>query len=151
MIQLSLFDEINGPAMQVGGFIPAIKAALYAAAKRSTLSRDELVERMNGIAMAAGVRMTQGRAKGISRETLDKWLAAEEREHVPSLVAVHIACVALNDVGPLKAWLAAFGCGVMTAEDKKLCAYGRAVLEDKMRSKSKRRLEEELLTKLEGR
>ncbi|WP_235956937.1 hypothetical protein [Fundidesulfovibrio magnetotacticus] len=100
---------------------------------------------MNALAVSAGVRMTKGRSKVISLDTLDKWLSSEEREHVPSLLALHIFCLALEDTAPLRAWLAAFGCDVMTAEDRKLRDYGRACIEDKARAKAKRKLEDMIL------
>ena len=91
------------------------------------------------------MRMTKGRSRTISLDTLEKWLSTEEREHVPSLIALHIFCLALNDTAPFQTWLTAFGCDVMTPEDRRLRDYGSACIEDKARAKRKRKLEEKLL------
>lgn len=143
--QLSLFDNSNSKALQAGGIVAAIKAAMAGAAKQSAFSREQVVDRMNDIAVTAGMRMTKGRSRTISLDTLEKWLSTEEREHVPSLIALHIFCLALNDTAPFHTWLATFGCDVMTPEDRRLRDYGRACIEDKARAKRKRKLEEKLL------
>lgn len=144
-LQLSLFEEANSRTMQVAGFVSAIKAAMFRAARDSAMSREQITDRMNDVALAAGVRMTQGRARIISQDTLDKWLSADDREHVPSMLAVHVFCAALGTIAPLRVWLSSFGCDVMTPADRKLRNYGQACIEGKVRAKSKRRLEDELL------
>lgn len=145
MRQMSLFEENNTRAQRFHGFVPAIKAAMARAAKTSRFSREQILDQMNAIALESGERMTRGRAKTISLDTLDKWLAPDEREHVPGLKALHIFCIALDDPSPLQSWLAAFGCEAMTPEDRKLRDYGRACIENKARARAKRRLEEDLL------
>jgi hypothetical protein len=73
-LQLSLFEEANSRTMQVAGLVSAIKGAMFRAARDSAMSREQITARMNDIALAAGVRMTQGRARIISQDTVDKWL-----------------------------------------------------------------------------
>jgi len=155
---LSLFDDDNKraearsrKAMRAAGFVSALKGAMFRAAKSSPLSRDQIVDEMNTLAAAAGRRLTQGRAKCIARDTLDKWLSSEEAEHVPSMYAVHIFCLAIDDPSPLCFWLES-GFGIQTAEPEtfKLAEFARGVLEHKLRTKRQRRLEEELMSNLEG-
>ena len=124
--QLSLLVETQS-IMQAAALVQALKATMRSCASLCRFSRLEIVEKMNAITLAAGVRMTAGRAKGISVDTLDKWLSPEEREHVPSLVALHIFCLALQDATPLRVWLETFGIKSMTPEDEVLRDYGQAM------------------------
>lgn len=129
MQQLSLFTE-STRIMQAGAFISAIKAALRRAAEDCGLSRDQIVEAINAVTLATGKRLTAGRSKVIHRDTLDKWLASEEAEHVPGLLAVHVFCIATASNTPLLVWLALLGGGeLMTEEDRFFRDYGRAVIE----------------------
>lgn len=155
---LSLFDDANRKAeersrkaMRAAGFVSALKGAMFRSAKASALSRDQIVDEMNELAAAAGKRLTQGRAKGIARDTLDKWLASEDAEHVPGIYAVHVFCLALDDPTPLRFWLdSGFGEKTAGPETLKLAEYARGVLEHKLRTKRQRHLEDELISKLEG-
>ena len=83
-----------------------------------------------------------------SLDTLEKWLATEEREHIPSLMALHIFCLALGSASPLGAWLSIYGCDVMTPTDRRLRDYGRICIEDKKRAGGKRSLEKRILEDL---
>lgn len=161
---LSLFDDANRmaeenrsaevrsrKAMRAAGFINALKGSMFRAAKASPLSRDQIVDEMNELAAAAGRRLTQGRAKGIARDTLDKWLATEDVDHVPSIYAVHVFCLALDDPSPLRFWLEAmFGETTAGPDILKLAEYARGVLEHKLRTKRQRTLEDHLISKLEA-
>lgn len=160
---LSLFDDANRKAeenrsaevrsrkaMRAAGFVSALKGAMFRAAKACPLSRDQIVDEMNALAAAAGRRLTQGRAKGITRDTLDKWLATEDADHVPSLYAVHVYCLALDDPSPLRFWLALHGEITAGPDILKLAEYARGVLEHKLRTKRQRTLEDQLISKLEG-
>lgn len=128
--QLSLFTE-STQIMQAGAFVPAIKAALRRAAEESGMSREQIVDAMNAITLATGKQLTAGRSKKIHQDTLDKWLASEEKDHVPSLLAVHVFCVAAKTHTPLVAWITLLGGGVevMTEEDRFFRDYGRAIIE----------------------
>lgn len=145
MKQLSLFQDAEGHTMHVAGFMTAIKAAMFNAARESPLSRAQIAARMNQMAQDAGVRLTKGRSRAISQDTLDKWLSVDDREHPPSLLALHVFCLALRDHAPLHVLLAGHGCQIMSKEDSKMAAYGRACIKGKAQARAKRRLEEELL------
>jgi hypothetical protein len=143
-VQLSLLEEDNQAPLVMAGLVVAVKAAMNRAAERCTLSREQIADRMNHIALIAGVRMTKGNARKISAATLEKWLNPVERGHVPSLLAVNIFCRALGDAGPLAVQLQAHGLEIMTEEDRKLLDYGKACAQAKKAGKAKRKLEEEL-------
>lgn len=142
--QLSLFDADNKAVGAVCGLTGLIRVAMNRAAAKSPLSRAQIVERMNHIALTSGKRMTQGKAKTISLDTLEKWLNPEA-DVVPSLQAVDIFMRAVGDLAPLEAWLSTHDCALMTPQKAKLCVYAQNVLDGKRRAKAQRRLEEDLL------
>lgn len=141
MRQLSLFDDDLGA---LAGVMPAIRAAMNRAAGADIEGRKKLVDRINTIATNAGVRLTQGNTKAISKDLLDKWLSPSDRDHTPSLLAVVVFCKATNDPAPLKAALKALGLDVMTDEDRRHRDYGRACLEEKAVRRRKKQLEDTL-------
>lgn len=140
-VQLSLFDD---KAAKLAGLNATLKASMQRALSASALSREQLLDRMNGLARDAGVKLTTGNAHQLSLATLDKWLNPSDREHLPSVLALHVFCLALNNVQPLAHLLGLHGCGVMTAEDKRLRDYGHVCWEAKRRRKTARQLELEL-------
>lgn len=143
MRQLTLFE--NDDSQALAGVVPAVRAAMNAAADGSEEGRKLLVDRLNALAASANVRLTAGNAKSISKDTLDKWLSPSDRDHPPSILAVVALCLATGDPAAIRAMLKPLGLDVMTAEDKRLRDYGRTCIEDKKRAKAKRRLEDELL------
>lgn len=143
-MQLNLFPDDNRLPLMVAGLVAATKTALNRAAAASQLSRAQITDRANAIAQAAGVRLTQGNAKSVGADLVDKWLNPSEREHVPSLLAVNVLCLALGDPAPLAAMLQAHGCELMTAEDRQMRDYGRACAKARQVAKLKRKFEEEL-------
>lgn len=139
--QYSLLDDTSS---HLAGLIPAIRAAMNAAAGSDDQGRKRLVDRINAVAVSAGVRLTAGNVKAISKDTLDKWLSPGDRDHTPSLLAVVVFCLATKNYDPLRMLLRVVGLDVMTAEDRKLRDYGRACASEREARKRKKRLEEEI-------
>ena len=106
--------------------------------------RKALPDKINAVASASGVRLTAGNTRAISKDTLDKWLSPSDESHPPSILAVLAFCLATNDSAPLRAMLRSVGLDVMTAEDRKVCEYGRTLIEQKKMRKRLRKLEDEL-------
>jgi 2-oxoglutarate dehydrogenase complex dehydrogenase (E1) component-like enzyme len=144
MRQLSLFDTTDD-AHGLAGVVPAVRAAMNAAAGASEEGRKLLVDSLSALAASANVRLTAGNAKSISKDTLDKWLSPSDRDHPPSILSVVALCMATGDAGAIRAMLRPLGLDVMTNEDRKLRDYGLAVIDGKAKAKAKRRMEEELL------
>ncbi|MGE4297568.1 MAG: hypothetical protein AB7E47_06020 [Desulfovibrionaceae bacterium] len=142
MKQASLFD--NDAASHLAGLVPAIRAAMHRAAGTDDDGRKLLVDKINAVAASAGVRLTAGNAKAISKDTLDKWLSPSDRDHTPSLLAVAAFVQATGNVEPLRVLLRGAGLDVMTDEDKRLRDYGKACVHEKQARKRKRRLEEDI-------
>lgn len=138
---LSLFDD--GPDYgHLAGLIPAIRAAMNRAAGKDEAGRKLLVDKINSIAASAGIRLTAGNTKSISKDTLDKWLAPGDRGHTPSILAVIVFCAATDDHAPLRMMAKGLGLDVMNEEDRKLRDYGRACIAERSARKRKRQLED---------
>lgn len=142
MRQFSLFDGSNDSAL--AGLVPAMRAAMNVAAGQDEDGRKRLVDRINQIAASAGIRLTAGNTRAISKDTLDKWLSPSDRDHTPSLLAVVAFCRATGDAGALRVLLRTMGLDVMTEEDRRLRDYGRACLEERAARKRKRQLEDDI-------
>lgn len=141
MRQASLFDNYA----PLASAMPAIKAAMRAVAGAPEgEGRKALPDKINAVASASGVRLTAGNTRVISKDTLDKWLSPSDESHPPSILAVLAFCLATDDSTPLRAMLRSVGLDVMTAEDRKVCEYGRALIEQKKMRKRLRKLEDEL-------
>ena len=141
MRQVSLFDDDHG---RLSGLLPAMRAAMNRAAGEDEDGRKLLVDRINAVARDAGIRLTAGNAKVISKDTLDKWLNPNDRDHTPSILAVAVFCRATKEAAPLRALLRALGLDVMTEEDCKLRDYGRACLNERTARKRKKMLEDSI-------
>lgn len=143
--QIGLFEQDGGRmASHVAGLMTAVRACMAQAAARSQLSRAQILDRINAIILAAGVRLTKGNAKAISGDTLDKWLNPGEREHAPSLLAVNVFCLAVGDASAVAAMLHLHGMEPMTTEDRKFRDYGRAMAHQRKVRKALRKIEEDL-------
>lgn len=144
-IRLSLLDDGSVTA-KVAGLIPAIKFAMQRAISetRPVLSREQVLDRMNRIAREAGVKLTMGNARKLALPTLEKWLNPGDREHLPSILALHVFCLAVGSLTPFAFLLGLHGCGLMTPDDRKLRDYGLACIETKSKRKTLKRLEEEI-------
>jgi hypothetical protein len=136
--QCSLFMDDHGA---LAGLIPAMRAAMNRAAGEDESGRKLLVDRINGVAQAAGIRLTAGNTKAISKDTLDKWLNPNDRDHTPGILAMATFCVATKDVAAVRALLRVLGLDIMTEEDRKHRDYGRACLAEREARRRKKMLE----------
>jgi hypothetical protein len=141
MRQLSLFDDHSADLAML---MARVKSAMNQSAMRCGASRDEIADRMNEIAKSAGVSLSRGNAKSVTLATLEKWLNPANAEHVPSILAVNVFCLATKSTAPLMVMLGLHGCGVMTPEDKKLRDYAKAILAEREARKRKKMMEMEL-------
>lgn len=97
-----------------------IKRQIRHVLTNSVLSRDQVVDRMNGIATAEGMRST------ISKAVLDGWCKDSDPARLPSLPWVIIFCRVTETVTPIEAMLRPLGCGVIDGDDKRHLAWARA-------------------------
>ena len=129
-------------ATQLAGALTAIKAAMRGiAGAAESEGRKALPDRLNALARQAGVKLTQGNKAGISKDTLDKWLAPSDTSHPPSVLALLAYYLATGSADHLRAMMNCVGLDIMTDEDRKFAEYGRAVWEAKAARERKRKLE----------
>jgi len=136
-----------------GGLVPSVKACMQRAlaAVTPSMSRDQLVDRMNFIAKQTGTRLTSERSRLLSLATLEKWLSPNDRDHVPSLEALDVFMRAVNTVEPLAQWADTHGCTLVSPDEKPFLLYGKAKFEAKEHSRQLKRLEDEIADALKGR
>lgn len=140
--QMGLFDKMPSVYTQLAGINAAIKAAMNQSADHCRrLSRPQILDAMNDLADAAGVKLTGGNAKQLSLATLEKWLAPSDTEHFPSPVAINIFCLVVDDCEPLRVQATLQGCELANAQDIRDRDLGRAYRQKKALTKRMKELE----------
>ena len=141
--QLSLFETENAATASIAGFDAVLKAAMNRAAAASPYSRPHLVDRINELTRASGIRLTRGNAKSISMDTLEKWLNPES-DQVPTTRAVHVFMLACGSTAPLVAWAGLHGCSIMTPGDRLKRDWAEKKLRIRRETKEAQQLEQQI-------
>lgn len=147
MKQFTLFHEENQEmeiqhlGASLASLMPMIRSRMNKVASNHHLSRDLIAERMTDIARSSGIKLSRGNAKSVKTDTLNKWLAPEDRDHPPSLQAIIAFAMATGDNSPLMPLLSVLGLEVMTEEDKQFRDYGKADIAAKKAQAERKRLE----------
>ncbi|MCL4503853.1 MAG: hypothetical protein M1438_18675 [Deltaproteobacteria bacterium] len=97
--QLSLYGERSS---LVADPLPAMKIAIKEAIRRAKLSREQIVDAMNHLAVVAGIQ------RRISKDVLDKWTAPTAEERIIHLELLQLFCLATGDYLPLEVYVKAF-------------------------------------------
>lgn len=134
--QLSLWDR---PSLNP---IPRVKEAMRQALKASSLSREQVVDRMNAIARAEGLS-TNGKARQVTADMLDKWVA-DSGEHLIPWKLLPIFCFVVENITPLHALAAPIGVSVIDKEDALLLQWAKAEMNGRKLKKQQRQLQERL-------
>lgn len=115
--QLDLFYKVAlNPTYEIKRMMRLIVA-------KNHLSREEIVDRMNKIAINEGMRTT------ISKATLDNWLKDSDIGRMPSPAWLTIFCYIMNDVRPINAMLNPLGCIALDKDKQKLLGWAEAEIE----------------------
>jgi len=109
-----------------------IKRQIRLLIAKSNMSRDEIVVRMNKIAVREGMRST------ITKATIDSWTKDSDPGRLPSPAWLTIFCYVMGSLGPISVMASPLGCAVIDNEDQKLLAWAKAELEKKRASKRAR-------------
>jgi len=152
--QLSLFSDFGGRGQgssssmigHVGGLTAALKACMQStlASAAPHFSRAQLVDRMNQIAKQNGIKVTTGRTRLLTTNILDKWLAPNDADDIPPLMAVEVFMLAVGSLAPLEMLAEFHGCKLLTPDETLLFEYGKAKFESKERSRQLRKLENDI-------
>ncbi len=114
------------------------------AAAAPSLSRAQLVDRMNEIARLQGIKITSGRSKVLTEPILEKWLAPNDTDDVPPIAALAVFMAAVGSFEPLKVWAELCGCKLVSPDEIPVLLYGKEKLEAKERARRIKRLEEDI-------
>lgn len=138
--QLSLFDQ---PTFNT---VYPQKEAMNQAVKESGLSREELVEKMNALAVKYGVSLANGSNKELTMATFEKWLNPTDISRQMPMRALPIFCAICGDPGPMAVLARPTGFQIIGQEDHQLLKWARAYQKARAAKQVMRRLEPDLIT-----
>ncbi len=135
--QLDLFGEQNL------NIVAEVKRQIRIALGKTVLSRDQVVDRMNGLAARDGLKKT------VTKAALDSWCKDSDPGRMPGLGGLILLCRVLGTVEPIRALARPLGCEIVGVEDRKVLVWGKAEIE-KRKAIKKARLALESLEAGEG-
>lgn len=118
-----------------------LKEAMNAAAKRCGLSRQEITDRMNELAGRYGVCLVKGNGRGLTVESLEKWLNPVDTSRQIPTRALPIFCAVVNDVTALEILAKPLQAQVIGTKDQQLLRWAKAYFEARKCRKIMRQLE----------
>lgn len=136
--QLNLFNQ---PSLNTN---KALKDQMAQSYKECGLSMDEVLDRMNDLAGRYGVRLVRGRGQQLSKSSLEKWLNAQDMEHLPQPNSLVIFCAAIIDNRPMQVLCAPLGGAFIDAEEVKMLSWAKEYHRAKDARKRMKKLEAEL-------
>lgn len=136
--QLSLFDQASLNVNRV------LKEQIALSAKESEWSREQLLDRMNDLAVRYGVRLMKGSAKVLTMTTFEKWLNVGAMEHIPPINSLVIFCAALDDSRAMQVLLRPLGAEIIEESDAKLLLWAKEYHRAKDARQKMKKLESEL-------
>ncbi len=141
MRQGSLLDDTQ---VALSGLIPTLRASLGLALGQDEEGRKRLVDRLNMLCAQAGIKLTAGNARSVSKDTVDKWVSPADRDHTPSVLAVVAVCMVTKNAEPLRLLARACGLDVITQDERDILEYAKAELEEEAARKRKHALRKRL-------
>ena len=97
-----------------------IKRCLRLALSGSALSRDQIVDLVNRLAVREGLR------KSVSKSVLDSWVKDSDQSRLPSPAWLTLLCKVLNDPSPIAAMLRPLGFYTIDDRGKALLTWAEA-------------------------
>lgn len=96
-------------------------------AKKSGLSREDIVNQMNYLADQFGVELIRGKTKTpLSIDTFEKWLNPNDCSRCMPIRAIPIFCKVVNDAAVIDVIAKPLGINTITEDDKALLAWAKA-------------------------
>lgn len=136
-VQLNMFSSSRLNA------VAGLREAMNVATKKSGLSREEVLERINELARRFGVHLVKGKGD-LSLDTFEKWLNPKALEYMPALQALPIFCAVVGDIKALEPLVKPLGAMVIDADDVKLLEWAREYHNARKSRKRMRQIEAEL-------
>lgn len=122
--------------------VPRVKEAMRKALKNCPLSREQVVDRMNDLARTEAIS-TNGKAKRVTSEMLDKWVAVSG-EHIIPWKLLPIFCLTVGDNSALTALAAPLGVRLIDKEEADLLEWAKVEMQGRKLRKRKKQLEERI-------
>jgi hypothetical protein len=134
--QIPLFDR---PTFNT---IKQQKEAMNLAARRSQMSREQIVDGMNELAERYGVALVANGA--LSLETFEKWINPGDLSRQMPMKALPIFCAIVRDNAALDVMARPVGAAVIGPEDQNLLKWARAYFRARDARNEMRAIESEL-------
>ncbi len=137
-IQLNLF---NRPTLNV---VRPVKRAMNEDVRACGLSREQIVDKMNDLAVSYSVGLVNGSGKQLTIDTFEKWLNLNEPTRNIPFKAVPIFCAAVGRCSVLDAIAQPLHLRVVGEREQKLIRLAEAKLAIKEKNRLVRKIEAEL-------
>lgn len=134
--QLSIWDM---PSLNP---VPRVKEAMRISLKNCAMSREQVVDVMNNLARHEGLS-TNGRAKKISLEMLDKWVS-HSGEHIIPWKLMPIFCKVVKNILPMQMLVAPLGAEVINRDESRLLQWAKIEKEARRIRRAKKQIEIEI-------
>lgn len=123
---------------------PMLKAAMNEAIKDCSLSRDEIVDCMNNLALAAGITCN-GRSQKVTSALLDKWVAPGSYSYFIPIRLLPIFCKVVDSNIPLQALATFFDdIQIISTQDFKRLEWANAEIKARSHRKQASKLAQEV-------
>jgi len=135
---MDLFDR---PTLNI---TTELKTALSAAAKKSGLTREAIVDEMNRQADRYGVTLVSGNGARLTLALFEKWVNPEDKSRQMPIKALPVFCAVVRDLAPLSVLARPLGAQVIGAAEQKRLQWAAIKLNQRIENQALRVLETEL-------
>lgn len=127
----------------LGALAGDVKLSMNEEAKKSGLSREQILDRMNALASRHGVRLSKGNGP-LSLETFEKWLNPADAQRAPSWAGLVVFCQVLGTGRPVAVLAGYVGGRMIDEDDVTLLAWAKEFHAAKAARRRMRKLEESI-------
>lgn len=146
------FDEYTQPPDSSPSVRPArknrtlnvmrsVKAAMNEDIRNSGRSREQIMDRMNALALDYGVGLVKGNGKQLTMEAFEKWLNENDPTRPMPLKALPIFCAATGQCSVINAIAAPLGLRVIDGRKMDLLTWAEAKAANKINNRVIRQVE----------
>lgn len=122
-----------------------IKEILALSAKKSGLSKEDIIAGMNKLAVRFGVELTSGDNGGsLTEATYDKWMNASDKMRSMPIHALAIFCTVVDDTSVLEKMVQPMGLSLIGSVERKKLAWAEAKMSIRDQNRLIRKIEGEL-------
>jgi hypothetical protein len=134
----SLFDD---PSFRLASLNQQVKLAIKKAVAESNFSREEILEKVNALAVQSGVSLTKGNGQ-LSFDVFNKWLNPNEEHYKPSLEGICSIYFALGEnISIFEPLFKSLNINIITSNDNYYLELGKITHDLKILRKKQRSIE----------